>query len=87
MQLILPDQPPAQETGCSPSYDLLLQQVIHSIANLVSHLRISFLWMAHQVVMNTMDYARVGFSAPLRLKPAIPTPLALVAPTAPDEEC
>jgi glycosyltransferase involved in cell wall biosynthesis len=70
--------------------DLILPKgIIHSIANQVSHLaNIISLGLAHQVVVNTLDYAEA--SAFLRRYLfkicAIPTPVELVTPTQPDVE-
>jgi len=70
--------------------DLLLPSgFIHSLANQVSHLanEVSFR-LAHQVVVNTMDYAEDSpiLRRYLSKTCAIPTPVALEIPTAADEE-
>jgi len=70
--------------------DLLLPSgFIHSIANQVSHLanRVSF-GLANQVVVNTMDYAEasVFLRRYLNKTRAIPTPVALQAPTTADAD-
>lgn len=70
--------------------DLLLPKgLIHSLANQVSSLANTMsLSLAHQVVVNTMDYAEQstflrGYLAKIR---AIPTPVELVKPSQADEE-
>ena len=70
--------------------DLLLPSgIIHSIANLVSHLanRIS-MRCANQVVVNTMDYAEESSFLHRYLKKirAIPTPVELETPSQADEQ-
>jgi glycosyltransferase involved in cell wall biosynthesis len=70
--------------------DLLLPSgLIHSIANLVSHLanKVS-MQCANQVVVNTMDYAEESsfLRQYLKIIRAIPTPVEIVTPTQADEQ-
>ena len=70
--------------------DLILPKgFIHSIANQVSHLaNLISLGLAHQVVVNTLDYAEASAFLRRYLPKicAIPTPVELVTPTQPDVE-